>query len=183
MVLRKVERGTNCPDFYTAGGISSGYTPVSNLDNKHRYWVLTARTMLILMESHLFLTPDVQIASPAGLWDFAAQEVMVLHTHQPRFNLLKEGACSIKEFATWTTFNTQRSNISLRLEASSINNEQGKVTMSFKKNLWNQSFIRIKDFADLHLSQQLPFWFKISTTDLESFSFEKSPSSWQELKL
>lgn len=27
---------------------------------------------------------------------------------------------------------------------------------------------RIKDFADLNLFQQLPFWFKISTTDLET---------------
>lgn len=60
--LRKVERGTSCPGFYSTGGISSGYTSVSNLDNKHRYWVLTARTMLILMKSNLFLTPDGQIA-------------------------------------------------------------------------------------------------------------------------
>lgn len=87
MALRKVERGTNCPSFYTPGGISSGHPPVSNLDNKHRYWVLTARTMLILMKSHLFLTPEGQIASPTGL-RFCCPELMVLHTYQP-----VEGKC------------------------------------------------------------------------------------------
>lgn len=73
---------------------------MSNLDNKHRCQVLTARTMITLMKSYLFLTLDEQIASPTGLRDFAAQEVMILQPHQPRFNLLEESACSIKKIAT-----------------------------------------------------------------------------------